>query len=83
MIELTKPYLTRKDEYVFSIEGLFLTTASGDMTYKPSEKVFITFENDALVEVFFENIKESDVDYELWWELQGTVADNIKELKNG
>lgn len=81
MIELVKPYLTHKDEYVYKIEGLFKTTASGDMTYKPSEKVFISFANGCLTEVYFENIKESDIDYELWWELQGLVANKIKELK--
>ena len=82
MIELTKPYLTQSNEYVFTIEGLFKTTASGDMTYKPAEKVFITFENGSLTDVLLENIKEHDVDYGLWWELQGVIANKIKELKD-
>ena len=82
MIKLSKPYLTSNEMFIFDIEGI-QKQGEGDLTHTPTPKAIITFENGSLSDVQIENVQEHEVDYELWWDIQGAISEKIKEIKTG
>ena len=80
MIQLSKPYLTSNEMFIFNIDGV-QKQGEGDLTNSPEPKVIITFENGSLIEVEIENVDKNDMGFELWWELQGVISYKIEELK--